>query len=82
MLTTKNVHFVKLSKCETDFTITFLSLRQSKNIYGTSNESIQWEVLERVLSKCLARSLSALQTMTDTCIALRKIADVYIALSY
>jgi hypothetical protein len=37
MLTTKNVHFVKLSKCVTDFTIAFLSLRWSKNIYGTSN---------------------------------------------
>ena len=30
MLTTKNVHFVKLSKCETDFTVTFLSTRRSK----------------------------------------------------
>ena len=30
MLTTKNVHFVKLSKCETDFTVTFLSSRRSK----------------------------------------------------
>ena len=38
----------------------------------TSHESIQREVLERVLFKCLARSLSALQTM----------ADVYIALSH
>ena len=49
----------------------------------TSLESIQREVLEKVLSKCLARSLSALQTMADTCIALRtKMADVYIALSH
>jgi hypothetical protein len=30
MLTTKNVHFVKLSKCVTDFTIAFLSSRWSK----------------------------------------------------
>jgi hypothetical protein len=37
MLTTKNVYFVKLSKCVTNFTIAFLSLRWSKNIYGTSN---------------------------------------------
>jgi hypothetical protein len=37
LLTTKNVHFVKLSKHIMDFTIVFLSLRWSKNIYGTSN---------------------------------------------
>jgi hypothetical protein len=37
VLTTKNVHFVKLSKCVTDFTIVFLSSRWSKNIYETSN---------------------------------------------
>jgi hypothetical protein len=30
MLTTKNVHFVKLSKCVTDFTIVFLSSRWLK----------------------------------------------------
>jgi hypothetical protein len=35
--TTKNVRFVKLSKCVTDFTIAFLSSRWSKNIYGMSN---------------------------------------------
>ena len=29
-MTTKNVHFVKLSKCEMDFTIAFLSSRRSK----------------------------------------------------
>ena len=33
----KNVHFVKLSKCETVFTIAFLSSRRSRNIYGMSN---------------------------------------------
>jgi hypothetical protein len=39
--------------------------------------------LEKVLSKCLARSLSALQAMADTCITLRtKMDDVYIALSH
>jgi hypothetical protein len=37
MLTTKNVYFMKLSKCITDFTIVFLPSRWSKNIYGTSN---------------------------------------------
>jgi hypothetical protein len=37
MLTTKIVYFVKLSKCETDFTIAFPLSRWSKNIYGTSN---------------------------------------------
>jgi hypothetical protein len=37
LLTLKNVHFVKLSKYGTDFTIAFLSSRWSKNIYGTSN---------------------------------------------
>ena len=41
-LTTKNVHFVKLSKCEMDFTIAFLSSRRSKNIYGTSNSKSGW----------------------------------------
>ena len=45
MLTTKNVHFVKLSKCETDFTIAFLSLRRSKNIYGMSNSKSDEEVM-------------------------------------
>jgi len=41
------------------------------------------EILDTVFSKCLARSLSALQTMANTCIALRtKVADVYIALSH
>jgi hypothetical protein len=30
LLTTKNVHFMKLSKCVTDFTIAFLSSRWSK----------------------------------------------------
>jgi len=38
----KNVHFVKLSKCETVFTIAFLSSRRSKNIYGTSNSKSGW----------------------------------------
>ena len=48
-----------------------------------SQQSIQQKVLEKVFSKCLTRSLSALQTMADTCIALRKkMADVYIALSH
>jgi hypothetical protein len=37
LLTLKNVHFVKLSKYGTDFTIAFLSSRLSKSIYGTSN---------------------------------------------
>jgi hypothetical protein len=37
MLTTKNIHFVKLSKCVMDFITAFLSSRWSKNIYGTSN---------------------------------------------
>jgi hypothetical protein len=37
VLTTKNVYFVKLSKCVTDFTIAFLSSRWSKNIYRTAN---------------------------------------------
>jgi hypothetical protein len=37
LLTTKNVHFVKLLKCVTDFTIVFLSSRWLKNIYGMSN---------------------------------------------
>jgi hypothetical protein len=37
LLTTKIVHFVKLSKCGTDFTIAFLSSRWSKNIYEMSN---------------------------------------------
>jgi hypothetical protein len=48
-----------------------------------SHESIQREVLKKVLSKCLARSLSALQIIADTCITFRtKMADVYIALSH
>ena len=42
MLTTKNVYFVKLSKCEMDFTIAFLSSRRSKNIYGMSNLKSEW----------------------------------------
>jgi hypothetical protein len=42
VLTTKNVHFIKLSKCVTDFTIVFLLLRWSKNIYGTSNLGSGW----------------------------------------
>ena len=42
VLTTKNVHFVKLSKCETDFTIAFLSSRRSRNIYGMSNSESGW----------------------------------------
>jgi hypothetical protein len=33
LLTTKNVHFMKLSKCVTDFTIAFLSSRWSKKTY-------------------------------------------------
>ena len=37
--------FVKLSKCETDFTIAFLSLRRSKNIYGMSNSKSDEEVM-------------------------------------
>jgi hypothetical protein len=37
LLKLKNVHFIKWSKCGTDFTIVFLSSRWSKNIYGTSN---------------------------------------------
>ena len=65
-----------------------------KVIFGNSYllETLQGEhvsqedstgVFEKVLSKCLARSLSALQAMADTCIALRtKMADVYIALSH
>jgi hypothetical protein len=49
----------------------------------TSQSSFQREILEKVFSKFLARSLSALQTMADTCIALRtKMANVYIALSH
>jgi hypothetical protein len=48
-----------------------------------SQRSIQREILEKVFSKCLARSLSAHQTMADTCITLRtKIVDVYIAFSH
>jgi hypothetical protein len=48
-----------------------------------SQSSIQWEIFKKVFFKCLARSLSALQTMADTCITLRtKMADVYIALSH
>jgi hypothetical protein len=47
------------------------------------SKSIQWEVLEKVFSKCLARSLSDLQTIADTCITLRaKMDNVYITLSY
>jgi hypothetical protein len=42
ILTTKNVHFVKLSKCVTDFIIVFLSSRWSKKIYGTSNLGSGW----------------------------------------
>ena len=42
MLTTKIVHFVKLSKCETDFTIAFLSSSWSKNISRTSNSESGW----------------------------------------
>jgi hypothetical protein len=42
VLTLKNVHFVKLSKYGTDFTIAFLSSRRSKNIYGTSNSESGW----------------------------------------
>jgi hypothetical protein len=41
LLTLKNVHFVKLSKYGMDF-IAFLSLRWSKNIYGTSNSKSGW----------------------------------------
>jgi hypothetical protein len=33
----KNVYFVKLLKCVTDFTIAFLSSRWLKKIYGTFN---------------------------------------------
>jgi hypothetical protein len=47
MLTTKIVHFVKLSKCETDFTIAFLSSRWLKNIYGTSNLESRWRSYAR-----------------------------------
>jgi hypothetical protein len=37
--------------------------------------------LKKIFPKCLARGLSAHQTMADTCIALRtKMDDVYIAL--
>jgi hypothetical protein len=43
MLTTKNVQFVKLLKCVTDFTIMFLLSRWSKNIYGTFNLESGWE---------------------------------------
>ena len=42
MLTTKIIHFVKLSKCGTDFTIAFLSSRRSRNIYGMSNSESGW----------------------------------------
>jgi hypothetical protein len=42
VLTTKNIHFVKLSKCVTDFTIVFFLSRWSKNIYGTSNLGSRW----------------------------------------
>jgi hypothetical protein len=42
MLTTKIVYFVKLSKCETDFTTAFLSLRWWKNICGTPNSESGW----------------------------------------
>jgi hypothetical protein len=45
LLTTKNVHFVKLSKCVTDFTIAFLSSRWSKNIYETSNLGVRMREL-------------------------------------
>jgi hypothetical protein len=41
--TTKNIHFVKLSKYVTDITIVFLSSRWLKNIYGTSNLGSRWE---------------------------------------
>ena len=45
--------------------------------------AINGRYLKKVFSKCLSRSLSALQAMADTCIALRtKMADVYIALSH
>jgi hypothetical protein len=65
-----------------------------KVIYGNSYllETLQGErlkvafngrYLKKVFFKCLARSLSALQIMADTCIALRiKMADVYNALSH
>jgi hypothetical protein len=46
MLTTKIVHFVKLSKCETDFTIAFLSLRWSKiyieRLIRSPNEGVNY----------------------------------------
>jgi hypothetical protein len=39
--------------------------------------------LKRYFSKCLASSLSALQTMADICIAFRtKMVDVYIVLGH
>jgi hypothetical protein len=50
MLTTKIIHFVKLSKYRMDFTITFLSLRRSKNIYRTSNSESGWRVIP--LERC------------------------------
>jgi hypothetical protein len=51
MLTTKNVHFVKLSKCVTDFTIAFLSSRWSKKLIW----NIQFGVRMREL--CLQENI-------------------------
>ena len=46
-------------------------------------KAINGRYLKKYFSKCLARNLSALQIMADTCIALRiKMVDVYIALSH
>ena len=45
MLTTKNVHFVKLSKCEMDFTIAFLSLIRSKTYMEHLIQSSDEEVM-------------------------------------
>ena len=50
LLTTKIVHFIKLSKCGTDFTIAFLPSRRPKNKYGMPNLESGWSyVLEKML---------------------------------
>ena len=70
-LTTKNVHFVKLSKYETDFTIAFLSSRRSKIIYGMSNSKSEWRSYAlRKMPRCREfRPKSGLPTVgsSDVC---------------
>lgn len=41
MLVTKTIYFVKLSKCELDLTIAFISSRWEKSINGTFNSEFR-----------------------------------------